>query len=156
MLREQLESHAAKGIGMWTVRGDSISMERLDGETIAINFDSGEYFSFQGSSADLLWIIQSGAAHEHWTGVLEAAFPNLKIDQEIQAAIDSFLDELAIAGLIIASDTSGGAALALPDDYIRLAWTNPTVHANDDLADLLIIDPIHDSSEDGWPQSRTE
>jgi hypothetical protein len=129
-------------------------MERLDGETILINFDSGEYFSFRGSSADILWLIDAGVDRQHWISVLRDAFENSPIGGEIVAEIDSFLTELADAGVIEPSVSSGGPPASLPNDYARVAWTPPSVHANDDLADLLLIDPIHDTGEDGWPKTR--
>jgi hypothetical protein len=58
-------------------------------------------------------------------------------------------------GIVQASDAPGGPAVDLPDDYTRTAWSAPAVYANDDLVDLLVIDPIHDASEDGWPESRS-
>ncbi len=137
-----------------------MSMERLDGETILINFDTGQYFSFQGSAADILWLVQHGVDRSHWSMVIQDAFPGLVIDDDFDRAIDSFLEGLGEVGIVSGGsvegvrDTAGGAAVALPDDYARTAWTTPTVHANDDLVDLLIIDPIHDTSEDGWPETR--
>jgi hypothetical protein len=141
---------------MWRVRSDSISMERLDGETILINFDSGEYFSFRGAAADILWLIDSAVDEGQWGRALEQAFPDLRYDADITADVDGFLRELFEAGIIEATDEPGGDAVSLPSDYVRGAWSAPSVHANDDLADLLVIDPIHDASEDGWPQTKSD
>jgi hypothetical protein len=145
---------------MWRVKDESVSMERLDGETILINFDTGQYFSFQGPSADILWLIQQGVDRSHWAASIKDAFPALVIDDSFDQGIDSFLEGLGEVGIVrdgsgegTLADT-GGPAIALPDDYVRAAWTAPTVHANDDLVDLLVIDPIHDTSEDGWPETR--
>lgn len=131
-------------------------MERLDGETILINFDSGEYFSFRGSSADILWLIDAGVDRRHWLSLLRDAFRDSIIDSDIEPDIDAFLSDLADAGVIAPSEEVDGPPVSLPDDYSRVAWTAPTVHANDDLADLLLIDPIHDTSDDGWPQTRSD
>lgn len=129
-------------------------MERLDGETILINFDTGQYFSFQTTSADVLWLVQAGVDPAHWPAVLEGAFAGFMWDDAADAQVQGFLDGLAEVGVIEATDGSGGPAQDLPDDYSRGEWSAPSVYANDDLADLLVIDPIHDASEDGWPQTR--
>jgi hypothetical protein len=144
---------------MWRVPENSISMERLDGETILINFDSGEYFSFRGPSADLLWLVSAGVDRTAWISYLSAAFPDVTDpDPAIEAQIDTFLGELAAAGIILPADDNAVSVTAadLPADYDRDSWTAPSVHANDDLVDLLVIDPIHDTSEDGWPQTRPD
>ena len=146
---------------MWQVPEGSISMERLDGETILINFDSGEYFSFQGSSADLLWLISAGVNRESWLACIASAFPDVTPpDPTIEEQINEFLADLVAAGIIVEVggeiQVDAVADPVLPDDYVRDAWMPPSVHANDDLADLLVIDPIHDTSEDGWPETRSE
>ena len=140
--------------GGWRLREESVSMERLDGETILINFDTGQYFSFQGPAADVLWLVQSGIDRARWPEMAEAAFPGLTWDDTVGAEVDVFLAGLEEVGVIVASSDTGGPAQELPTDYERGPWVTPTVFANDDLADLLIIDPIHDASEDGWPQAR--
>ena len=139
---------------MWRVKDESVSMERLDGETILINFDTGQYFSFQTASADVLWLVQAGVDPAHWPAVLQAAFSGLVWDDTVDAQVPGFLDGLAEVGVIEPAPGPGGPVVELPDDYARDQWSAPSVYANDDLADLLVIDPIHDASEDGWPQSR--
>lgn len=139
----------------WRVKEESVSLERLDGETILINFDTGQYFSFQGTSADVLWLVQAGIGRADWGSVLEGAFAGLAWDAERDAEVDAFLAGLVEVGVIESAAPAGTAAEPLPTDYERGAWSAPSVFANDDLADLLVIDPIHDTSEDGWPQSRS-
>ena len=139
----------------WRLREESISLERLDGETILINFDSGEYFSFRGSAADILWLIDMGVDRSHWSVILASAFPNLLFDHEIALQVEDFLQHLLEANVIIASSTGGIGDVTLPDDYKRDTWSRPTVDAINDLADLLVIDPIHDVGDDGWPHTQS-
>jgi hypothetical protein len=140
---------------MWRVVEESVSMERLDGETILINFETGQYFSFRGGAADVLWLVQTGVDRAHWSVVLVDAFPSLTWDEAREVELDTFLVDLAAVGVISPSDAEGGQPEGLPMDYERGTWTPLAVSANDDLADLLVIDPIHEASEDGWPQSRS-
>lgn len=139
---------------LWRVREESVSMERLDGETILINFETGQYFSFQNTAADVLWLVHAGVDRAHWPTALQAAFAGLVWDDDIDGQVQQFLAGLAEVGVVEATEGSGGPVQELPDDYARAQWSAPSVYANDDLADLLVIDPIHDTSEDGWPQSR--
>lgn len=136
------------------MKHESISMERLDGETILINFDTGQYFSFYGSAADILWLVDAKIDRTYWAGVAEAAFPGLAWDTTVDTQVDEFLAGLVDVGVVTRSEEAGGPAAPLPDDYVRGHWAAPSVFGNDDLADLLIIDPIHEASEDGWPQTR--
>jgi hypothetical protein len=131
-------------------------MERLDGETILINFDSGEYFSFEGPAADILWLIDTGVAEAVWGGIFAEYFPGFSHSAQVDLDVRAFLSELVAAGIISESEGVEIPTGSLPDDYVRSAWTAPRVTANDDLADLLLIDPIHDASDDGWPGQRSD
>jgi hypothetical protein len=140
---------------MWRLRDESVSMERLDGETILINFDTGQYFSFTGPAADVLWLVEAGVDPSHWPAILVSAFADLSWDDASDQQVADFLAGLENAGVIEESAGDGTSPVTLPDDYERGPWTPPAVQANDELADLLVIDPIHDASEDGWPQIRS-
>ena len=142
--------------GAWRLKDESVSLERLDGETILINFDTGQYFSFHGPAADVLSLVQANVDRASWPPIAEAAYPGLTWDAGIEAQVDEFLDGLAEVGVIVESDRPSGPDQPLPDDVERSEWVAPTVFANDDLVDLLVIDPIHDASEDGWPQTRQD
>lgn len=133
---------------------DSLSMERLDGETILIDFESGEYFSFKGSSADLVWLVQNEIPYESWEGVLSGAFLEFSLTSEIWEEISEFLHAMERAGILIRVETVSGTSSDLPKDYERITWQAPEVMINSDLVDLLVIDPIHDASEDGWPERK--
>ena len=139
---------------VFALKIDSLSMERLDGETILIDFDSGEYFSFKGSSADLVWLVQNEIAYEHWDSILSDVFPGLILTKEIWEEIGDFLYAMERAGILIRVGDVSGTVGALPQDYERISWQSPEVMINSDLVDLLVIDPIHDASEDGWPERK--
>jgi hypothetical protein len=139
------------------VRLDSISLERLDGETIAINFDTGQYFSMRGPASDVVWFIERGVDRSDWMGILGDTFDSLPQAAVLQGQLDAFIQELLEAGIVDDVDSDGPANVvtALPDDYERGIWERPLLSAHEDLVDLLVIDPIHEAGDDGWPSART-
>lgn len=139
----------------YRLRPTDLSIERLDGEIIAIDFLSGKYGSFIGPSADLLWLVQVGIPREKWWTLVQSAFVNVPEREEGEAEIDTFLLDMADLGIIEPAENQQGLAESLPEDYVRGDWTTPVYAIEDDLVDLLIIDPIHDTSDDGWPQAAT-
>lgn len=134
------------------LKSASLSMERLDGEVIAIDFATGKYFSFQGSAADLMWLLQSEVPRESWFVLVQEAFESLTTAEEFSAQVEVFISELNSLGLVEQTDWLTGSPTPLPRDYVRGAWESPEIMVEDDLADLLVIDPIHDTGEDGWPE----
>lgn len=135
------------------LRHSDLSIERLDGEIIAIDFVSGKYGSFIGPSADLLWLVQLGVPRQKWATLLADSFTSLPAGEELESDVDSFLRSMADLGIIEPSGKLDGMVESLPADYVRGIWTKPVYAIEDDLVDLLIIDPIHDTSDDGWPQT---
>jgi hypothetical protein len=124
--------------------------ENFDGEIVALNLDTGLYFSLPGLAGAI------------WRD-LNAGHPPEKIVTELAAANDvlgqdasRFIDSLVSYGLL---RENGEADSALPEPECRalarrgefdLSFT-----AHDDMKDLVMTDPIHDVDEAaGWPVFR--
>ena len=137
----------------YRLRQSDLSIERLDGEVIAIDFLSGKYGSFIGPSADVLWLVQLGVPRKNWVKLLEDSFVSLPGSEELESDVDAFLQSMADLGIIEPAGELDGMVDSLPADYVRGIWTPPVYAIEDDLVDLLVIDPIHDTSDDGWPQA---
>lgn len=136
----------------------TVSMERLDGETIVIDFESGRFYSFRESAADLLWLISTGIEFASFETVLQKYFrvpESTDLSQDIGSFIDTILGLNLIEKITVGSeiDSTGISDVDLPEDYLRGDWVSPLLVSNDELSDLLKIDPIHDVSESGWPES---
>jgi hypothetical protein len=133
-------------------------MERLDGETIVIDFESGRFYSFRESAADLLWLISLEIEFALFESVLQRYF-RVHESTDLFQDIGSFIDTLLGLNLIEKSavdseiDSTGISDVELPEDYLRRDWVSPLLVSNDELSDLLKIDPIHDVTESGWPES---
>ena len=46
--------------------------------------------------------------------------------------------------------------IELPNDYTRDNWESPELRIFDDLTDILLIDPVHDTSLEGWPNLKND
>ena len=131
---------------------DLVSIERLDGETIVIDFQNGIYFNVKESGSDILFLISHKVARHAWNSILASAFNCPVIDEEV----DSFLQVLLENGIAYEIDNFETEEIELPSDYVRGSWTKPTLFRFDDMQELLMIDPIHDASVDGWPNKAAE
>lgn len=71
---------------------------------------------------------------------------------DVEAGIASFLDELSADDVIVAvdepADTGPAEIAALAD-----AYEPPVVVRYTNMSDLLLLDPIHDVDEQGWPSA---
>ena len=118
-----------------------------------ISFDSGKYFTTSGPGADVIYLIQNEVRQELWFELLSEAYHSFS---ETESGIEKFLEELKTEGIIVETQVSLTSQCLLPDDYSREGWTSPILIAFNDLQDLLLVDPIHDSSIEGWPNKKNE
>ena len=107
--------------------------------------------------ASAAWIFQA-AARGASSGAIAAAFsPGGYGDPaDARAVVAAFLDSLVTEGLLVAQSESATppALLDLPGD--AGPFTVPGFEKFTDMQDLLLLDPIHDVDETGWPRAATK
>jgi hypothetical protein len=131
----------------------NISQERLDGEVVVISFNTGKYFSAKGTAADIFWLLENGIDQNLWASILSQNFEGFTVSD---SGIAEFLSAGVAEELFIPLDNPSQEAIVLPADYARGAWETPKLVIFEDLQDLLLLDPIHDTSLEGWPTAKNE
>lgn len=130
----------------YAVASRDIVFESFDGEAVVLNLANGKYFGFSDSGSRVWQALSSGVDAQTLTG-LTAGGSTLGA-----AELEHFISQLLELGLLVRSEA---AAQPLPGDLAaELAATNEPlkVSIHDDLADLIIVDPIHEVEEPlGWP-----
>jgi hypothetical protein len=123
--------------------------DTIDDEVLVIRNDTGTYYSLLGPSADIWAGVRAGLDPAGISGLLATRY-----DADLPAltpAVDQLLAELLEAKLICAG-TADGSAVELPGPLDpRLAFTAPCLEEYTDMSDLLLFDPIHEVTPDGWP-----
>lgn len=129
---------------------DAVSHERLDDEVIAINLETGAYFAFEGAAAECWTAAHAGNSADEIATLLAAMFD---VDRSTALAdTQAFMAALMVNGLAV--EVVGDATPSVPGappSGTRRPYEVPTVDAYDDLETLLLIDPIHEVDESGWP-----
>jgi len=136
----------------YRVRSRHVTHERLDDEVIAIDLERGYYFAMVGPAADI-WSALIGGAD---TGVAAALLAERYGIQPAVArsAVDGFVVRLLDHNLLLERDDIIGGELGipvLPDLPGPAQWADPELEHYDDMADLVLLDPIHQVDESGWP-----
>jgi len=125
--------------------GPAIVFEDFDGDLVVLDLSRGRYFGFNAPGR-LVWeALMAGASPARCA----AAAPQ-------PGTVHAFVGKLVEHGLIVAGDARG----ADPDPAVARALatpgTAPEVEVFDDLADLIVADPIHDTdTAQGWPVNAT-
>ncbi|MBM3181572.1 MAG: PqqD family protein [Chloroflexi bacterium] len=129
--------------------------QTIDGETIIIDFDNGAYFSIAGVGA-VIWeqIAQNASVND----IVHALTQRYAGDHsDIETEVERFLSELQCEALIAPLDRAPSAPRratpAMPDPNLASlpAFQAPSLHKYTDMQDLLLLDPIHEVDEQGWP-----
>jgi hypothetical protein len=147
---EEMTVSSANRVNPW------VTHERLDGEVIAINLESGAYFAFANVAADCWSLLVAGLDTDRVAGVVAERYD---VDPAVTVSdVRRFVGLLEAAGLITGEGGNGTTAAdaALPAPLQPLAYTAPVAEGFDDLEDLLLLDPIHEVDEAGWPIAAAE
>jgi hypothetical protein len=131
----------------YEVNAPDIVSEAFDGEYVVLNLSNGRYYSMI-DSANMLWTTLIGGTSP------QAIIDRAGVARNVHAAaIEGFLAKVIELQLVRpaadAEPVQMDAALA---ERIANIDRVPLVEVFDDLADLILADPVHDVDEGaGWP-----
>ena len=135
----------------YVVRSPAVVHETIDGEAVIINLESGAYFSAEGASATAWQTIAGGASAADLVAAVGERYEGGPA--EIGTAVAQFIAQLSQEGLIRRAEPAEGAPAASPSPppEAKPAFTELSLRTFTDLQELLLLDPIHDVDEVGWP-----
>ena len=133
--------------------------ESFDNEVVVVDLKAGCYYSLDKVGHDVWNLVESG------TSVSEAV---VRISQRYSApyatvedSVTKLIAQLQQEGLILpalADEGTGCPALkAEPQDVVSVSdrpFEAPVLQKYTDMQDLLMLDPIHEVDETGWPHRK--
>ena len=134
----------------WARRANLVA-ETIDDETMVVDWDVGVFYRLVGTSAAVWARLGDGVTIATLTADLEARY-----GAEPAQGAAPFVAELLAEGLVVTDPPEDDGQpteepLSWPEAFTPLAF-----HKHADMADLLLVDPIHDVDvEEGWPERRT-
>lgn len=138
----------------YAVDNPNVMHETMEDEVIVVDLDSGAYFSFDGAGA-LIWALLTGGVHTR-ESVLAYLSDRFDLATEtIEAEVDRFLDRLVDEKLarLVESGSAGTPGAPLVDIELT-AYAPPVLNKFTDLQALLLVDPIHEVGDAGWPNQK--
>ena len=116
--------------------------EVFDDETVVVNMNRGHYFAFSGKSADLWNEIVRGAS---------IGDPSAQFGIDI-TTLDRFMRLLEQESLIEASQET--TEHLSPEEWLADTVLAGSVERFTDIEALLLMDPIHEFDQNGWPTTQ--
>lgn len=139
---------------IYEINRPMVSAESFDDETIIIHFDTGNYYSLDSFSSIVWQAVEERIDVTTLPNVMTTCFKNVS-HSELQRRIDQLITELLAEDLIRPAETleTGNTELRLAGDTEVLPENAGHLIKFDDLQELLLLDPIHDVDEAGWPHT---
>lgn len=131
----------------FTAPPQRVAHERVEDEVIAINLAAGTYFSLRDSAADAWTLLIDGGDLEIVSAALADAH-DLEAE-EITADVRAFIDALVEEGLLTEEPDEPAVPVFLSN--VSGQYVAPIIERYDDMEELLLLDPIHEVDDAGWP-----
>lgn len=138
------------GDGTFRVNSPGVAWEDFQDEVIIVNLESGAYFSTRDVGAEIWRRLAGGLP----LAVIEPALLALyEVEAPVlQASLAGFVATLQEHGLLLPAPAAEPAAEStVASSTAKREFVEPKLDAYSDMQDLLLLDPIHEVDESGWP-----
>lgn len=137
------------------VTGPDIVHETIEGEVVIVNLKNGFYYSTDKNGCHVWNLIVGGCSYGEIVQFLSDCFPEQY--DEISASTSSVIGDLLGENLIMHSaGSSGQTAAGNPSVEMGGKFTPPVLEKHEEMQDLLLVDPIHDVADTGWPNKKAD
>ena len=126
--------------------------QTIDGEVVIVNVENGTYYSLRDTGAEVWALLERGVAVRDIVSELGRRYRGT--DEEIAAATEALLADMQREGIVTAqaaAPSADGAPSEAADPASRPAFVAPVLERFTDMKDLLLLDPIHEGGDTGWP-----
>lgn len=137
---------------MFRLNSPPVVLETVDEETIIVNLDSGCYYDLNHTGGRILAALASGAEQAEAARVVAADYGI--DDAELSEAVDQLLAQLLAEGILVegaAAANGGGFPGSAASGPPSRPYEAPALGRYTDMQELLVLDPIHEVDESGWP-----
>ena len=139
------------------VNTPTVTHETIDGEAVIINLDSGNYYSLIEVGSFIWGLVEKGASASEVQNLVHQAYQGNATD--IDRGVQELLAQLQQESLIVPVDGAGAFDLTQLNQVVpsnnsheKPSFNPPLLHKYSDMQELLLLDPIHDVDEAGWPK----
>ena len=135
----------------------TVTHETIDGEAVIINLDSGNYYSLVEAGSFIWGLFEKGASASEIQNLVFQTYQGDAAD--IDRGVQELLAELQQENLIVPVDAVEAFDPAQLDQVVtanngheKPSFNPPSLQKYSDMQELLLLDPIHDVDDTGWPK----
>jgi hypothetical protein len=141
----------------YRVNKPNVIQEVLEGEAVIVNLATGSYYSTEHSGATVWSLLAEGTTVPEIVAHLQ--LHHTEVPNDVDRLVGQWLDVLEAESLVVsephveAATDRGPASVAPEEGKTKTPFIEPKIEKYTDMEDLLLLDPIHDVQETGWPRT---
>lgn len=129
-----------------------------DDEAAIINLKTGNYYSLNPTGAEIWSLIEKNASSDDVVNTFNRLYETDSVD--VASEINNFIKELEAEDLIVRSENGAENSFDIKEFLTEYQTKNsfvaPVLERFADLQELLLLDPIHDVDEAGFPHKKVD
>jgi hypothetical protein len=143
----------------YRINSPKVMNEIIDGEAVLVNLDTGAYYSIDKVGSFAWSSLSQGLSIGQTVDAISGRY---QVDPKvIETDIFDFVRQLEEEDLIVPEKESRSATPSVGSvdpasegsSGSELKYEKPVLHKYTDMEDLLLLDPIHDVDDMGWPHT---
>lgn len=127
--------------------------EIIDGEAVIVNLANGYYYSLDPSAAEIWGWLQAGWSIAEIMSAVRERYDCAAADPE--TAVRTFVGTLVADELVMSRQSDPGdlpqAGAGADASAAKTPFRAPSMQRFEDMQGFLLVDPIHEVDETGWP-----
>lgn len=137
----------------YRIDSPSVIHEIIDGEAVIVNLESGSYYSIDGTGVDIWEYVDRGLGDDQIVNAMIASYEGdrITIEKHVQQLLNQLREQKLIVPVDAPSTMEQAAAAAVGQE--KAEFVEPVLHKYTDMEDLLLLDPIHEVDDTGWPNT---
>ncbi|MES2176674.1 MAG: PqqD family protein [Gemmatimonadota bacterium] len=139
----------------YRVSSPNIVADVIDGEAVIIHLEKGTYYSLLAPGAEVWEAVTRGATDVETQREMKARYAGESSD--IEHAVSELIAEMEREGLLLGESVTGEGAVVVHTDAVsvdRPPFQRPELKRYSDMEAILMMDPIHEVDEAGWPAAK--
>jgi len=137
----------------YRINRPQVITETIDGEAVIIHQGTGAYYSIAATGGAVWEAVEAESQVSEIVASLDARCEGGSLS-EIEAGVERLIEELLVEDLIIESNGDRFSEQPAPAAATSLGrFEPPALRKYTDMQDLILIDPVHEVDERGWPHA---
>lgn len=133
----------------------NIIHEKIEGEVVILNLDNGSYYGLAGCANEIWQLVNSDLTLADIIAQISKRYAGNT--EEINSSITSFINQLVEEDLLVILETPiNNQSEEITSTAPQSPFVAPTLNKFTDMQELLMLDPIHEIDETGWPNKKVE